>query len=317
MLSANKQEGGAYFPSSNGFAGRDEAHLVAMHPGDETMEQTWIDSLPWGQLDCSKVESEHLQTVKAASLVEFNAYDYAGYLFKVFPDDETFHAAIRQWAEEEVLHGRALGRWAMAVDPAFDFDGAVERFRIGFSLPLDVTGSVRGSRAGELVSRCIVEVGTSSFYTAFARETEEPVLRKICAHIAADEFRHYKLFYKNLKRYLARDKIGRIRRAMIAAGRIHETEDDELAYANYAANGNLARPYDREADGRDYLLRVYRMYRQGHMDRAIAMSFKAAGLKPHSRLAGASSRIAFWLLKARQRRMEKAADRDSEARRAA
>ncbi len=281
------------------------------------MTESWIDRLPWDQLDPGKVDQEHLKTVKAAALVEFNAHDYAAYLYKVFPDDSAFREAITQWAEEEVLHGLALGRWATAVDPTFDFEAAVERFRAGFSLPQDVEGSVRGSRAGELISRCIVEVGTSSFYTAFSRATQEPVLKKICARIAADEFRHYKLFYVHLKRYLEEDRIGRMRRVMIAAGRVHETEDDELAYANYAANGNLAEPYNRETYGRDYLLRAYRLYGQEHMDRAISMSFKAAGLKPQSHVARASARLAYWLLKKRQRQMERAANRDSDALRAA
>ncbi|MEO1190877.1 MAG: ferritin-like domain-containing protein [Pseudomonadota bacterium] len=274
------------------------------------MTESWIDKLPWDELDLSKVDPEHLKTVKAAALVEFNAHDYADYIYKVFPDDKDFQTAIAQWAEEEVLHGRALGRWAQAVDPTFDFDGAVTRFREGFSLPTEVEGSVRGSRAGELVARCIVETGTSSFYVAFSQASEEPVLRRICQRIAADEFRHYKLFYTHLKRYLERDQIGRMRRLMIAAGRIQETEDDELAYANYAANGDLSRPFDRESDGRDYLLRAYRLYRRDHCQRAVAMSFKAAGLKPHSRLAEYTSSVAFRLLKFRQKRMERAANRD-------
>jgi hypothetical protein len=83
---------------------------------------------------------------------------------------------------------------------------------------------------------CIVEVGTSSYYMALSEGAEEPVLKAICLKIAADEFRHYKLFYTHLKRYLERDGVGRLRRLMVALGRIHETEDDELAYAYYAAN---------------------------------------------------------------------------------
>ncbi len=281
------------------------------------MTDCWIDALPWEQLDRGKVESEHLLTVKAAALVEFNAHDYADYLNKVFPNDAEFQAAIAQWAEEEVLHGMALGRWAAEVDPDFDFDAAVKRFRDGFSLPQDVNQSVRGSRAGELVARCMVEVGTSSFYTAFAQATQEPVLKKICLRIAAEEYRHYKLFYVHLKRYLERDRIGKLRRVLIAAGRVHETEDDELAYANYAANGDLSRPYDRETHGRDYLLRAYRLYRQEHMQRAVAMAFKAAGLKPRSTMADYGSRLAFWLMKTRQRRMERAANRTASTLRAA
>ena len=49
----------------------------------------------------------------------------------------------------------------------------------------------------------MVETGTSSYYTALAEATDEPVLRQICKLIAADEYRHFKLFYDHMRRYLA------------------------------------------------------------------------------------------------------------------
>ena len=75
-----------------------------------------------------------------------------------------------------------------------------------------------------------VEVGTSSYYSALGEAAREPVLRDICKRIAADEFRHYTLFYRHLKRYLDKERIGRVRRVLVALGRITETEDDELAF---------------------------------------------------------------------------------------
>ena len=65
------------------------------------------------------------------------------------------------------------------------------------------SASRRGSRAGELVARCVVEIGTSAYYTALREAAQEPVLQEICRHIAADELRHYRLFYKHLDRVLA------------------------------------------------------------------------------------------------------------------
>ena len=53
---------------------------------------------------------------------------------------------------------------------------------------------MRGSRAGELLARCVVESGTCSYYAALRDATREPVLRQICHHIAQDEARHYRLF---------------------------------------------------------------------------------------------------------------------------
>ena len=113
---------------------------------------------------------------------------------------------------------------------------AFVRYRAGYKLPLGATQSIRGSRTGELIARCMVETGTSSYYSALAEATAEPVLRQISKHIAADEFRHYKLFYDHMRRYLAREKIGLVRRLRIALGRIGESEDDELAFAWHCGN---------------------------------------------------------------------------------
>jgi hypothetical protein len=187
-------------------------------------------------------------------------------------------------------------------DPGFDFAASFQRFTEGYSLPLDATASVRGSRAGELVARCVVEVGTSSYYSALAAASEEPVLAEICRRIAADEFRHYKLFYGHLKRYLEIEKISKLRRIMVALGRVGESEDDELAYAYYAANGGLDEAYDRSRWSRAYAARALSYYRPLHVERGIAMTFKAAGLAPRGALARLTSRGAYWLLRSRQRR---------------
>ena len=51
----------------------------------------------------------------------------------------------------------------------------------------------------------MVETGTSSYYTALGEATAEPVLKQVCKLIAADEYRHFKLFYDHMRRYLARE----------------------------------------------------------------------------------------------------------------
>ncbi len=261
-----------------------------------------LGDIPWGRFERSKVDPELLKVVKAASLVESNAGDYATYLCNVFPDDAAFQAAVRIWAREEVQHGQALGRWAALADPSFDLEASFKRFIGGYRLPLDAARSVRGTRAGELVARCVVEVGTSSYYSALGEATDEPVLREICARIAADEFRHYKLFYGHLKRYLETEPIGKLRRLLVALGRIGESEDDELAFAYYAANGARGESYDRKRWSRAYGARAFGYFRPEHIRRGVAMSFKAAGLKPRGALCRWAARGAYWLLRARRRR---------------
>lgn len=265
-----------------------------------------IDEIPWQDFDPAKVDPELVKIIKAASMVEYNGGDYADYLCNVFPDDEEFKAATRAWAAEEVQHGAALARWAMLADESFDFDFSFKRFRDGYQIPIEAEASVRGSRTGELVARCIVEVGTSSYYASISSIAEEPVLKEICRRIAADELRHYKLFYSHLKRYLEHERIGKWRRLMVALGRITESEDDELAYAYYAAN-ERERPYSRKLHGQAYLKRAYSCYRLSHLDRAVAMVFKAAGLNPQSHLARIVSRLMFSVMRLRGRWMATAA----------
>jgi rubrerythrin len=252
-----------------------------------------LDQIPWDRFDAGKVDPEILRIVKAASLVEQNGGDYAQYLCGVFHDDPDFQAVARRWGAEEIQHGQALGRWAELADPDFDHAAAARRFTAGYRVDLDARSSVRGSRSGELVARCIVETGTSSYYTALAEAVEEPVLKAICIRIAADELRHYKLFYANMKRYLEAERLGFWGRLRIAAGRIAESEDDELAYAYYAANENQ-RPYDRRRCVAAYARRAYAVYRPHHVERGIAMIFKAIGLKPHGRLNLIAARLAWW-----------------------
>jgi rubrerythrin len=259
------------------------------------------DDIPWDRFDPSKVDPDILKIVKAASMVEKNGDDYAVYLCNVFSDDPDFQDAARAWAEEEVQHGDVLGRWAELADASFRFDSCFKTFTAGYKLPLDATKSIRGSRASELVARCIVEVGTSSYYTALGNAAEEPVLKAICKNIAADELRHYKLFYSHLRGYLEKEELNQWQRLKVALTRIAESEDDELAYAYYAANGS-GEPYDRAHYSREYMRRAVRYYRPGVVERGVAMTLKAAGLKPNGWLHRVISTVAWRFMAYRQRR---------------
>ncbi|MBI1209516.1 MAG: ferritin-like domain-containing protein [Azospirillum sp.] len=266
-----------------------------------------LDDIPWGRLEPAKVDPELLKVIKAAGLVEYNAGDYATYLCNVFPDDPQFQQLARSWAVEEIQHGEALGRWATLIDPSYDFATAFARFKDGYRVPhLTATASVRGSRSGEMVARCMVETGTSSFYSAIADATDEPVLKTVAQHIAADELRHYKMFYIHLKRCLQRESLGRIRRVQIALGRIAESEDEELAYAYYAANGSNE-PFDRGACFRAYARRAFGYYQRRHLDRVVGMVFKACGLKPQTLFFSAATKLAWWFMDNKVRQLSRMA----------
>lgn len=251
-----------------------------------------LEDIPWERFDRQRVHSDMLAVVKAAALVEYNADDYAAYLRNVFVDDADFQAKTYRWSAEEKQHGEALGRWANLADPAFNFAECVQRFREGYRVPVDAAASVRGSQPGELISRCVVESATSSFYSAMHTAASEPVLRAICQRIAADEFRHYRMFYDALKRCQEKESVSRLRRARVAIGRYLEMDDDELAYAFHCANF-AGEPYERQRASKAYFRGAFQYYRESHMRRAIGMMAKAAGFDPGGRLASCAAWVAW------------------------
>lgn len=265
-----------------------------------------LDDIPWERFDRAKLDPAIVRIVKAASLVERNGAAYARHLCLIFADDPEFQQTASRWGEEEVQHGAALARWAALADPEFDFATAFARFQAGFQVDFDSDQSRRGSRSGEMVARCVVEIGTSAYYSALREAAAEPVLQEICRHIAADELRHYRLFYKNLDRLLGHEPLSRLARLRLALGRVAEAGDDELAYAYYAANEG-DRPYDRRQYSCAYARRALALYRPHHVERGIAMLLKAAGLPPNGRLGLVASRLAWRLMRYRAARLAKMA----------
>ena len=145
----------------------------------------------------------------------------------------------RNWAQEEVQHGRALGHWACLADPDFDAESAYARFIAGYRLDLEPSQS------------------------------------------------------------LEREKVGRLRRVLVALARIFESEDDELAYAHFAANAKAEETYERQRHA-DFMLGVsYSHYKRKHVDREVAMSLKTAGLDPQAAWAPWASRPAYRLVRRR------------------
>jgi hypothetical protein len=266
------------------------------------MKHWRIEQVAWDRFDASKLDRGVIPLVKAAAMVERNGDDYALYLKSVFHDDPDFSRAAENWAVEEVQHGDALGRWAMLADPSWDFEAAFARYREGYRIDVKVNASVRGSRTGELIARCMVETGTSSYYTALGEASAEPVLKEVCRLIAADEYRHFKLFYDHMKRYLARENLSFMQRLRVAAGRIGESEDDELAFAFHCGNEAVGVPYDHDRCIAGYMARAMGYYRFHHIERGMGMIFKAVGLEPRGRLSDLTARAAWRLMAWRRER---------------
>ena len=227
-------------------------------------KQGWtMDDVHWELFDPSKVEPNLLAAVKAAALVEYNAPDYVTYLKRVFADaGSQVLDALDRWGREETQHGRALGKWAETADPDFKLQ--------------------------EAFARCVVESGTSSYYSAMRDATEEPVLQEIAGRIAADEYRHYKLFYDILGAQSEPD-LGFWKKLGIAIGRVRESDDDELAFAYYCANVPSEReavtPYNRKKFSKAASRASMAVYHRKHIDKLVQMVVKAIGADPHGWMA--------------------------------
>jgi len=269
-------------------------------------KQGWtLDDVQWSKFDASKVEPRLLSAVKGAALVEFNAPDYVTYLKRVFTGDAKAIAAIEQWGIEETQHGLALARWCKLADPSFDFDDAVRRYRAGYKpehFDGDSETSIRGSRRGEMISRCVVEAGTSSYYSAIRDACDEPVLREVAGRIAADEFRHYKLFYDTLH-VQSEPELPFWRKLMVAISRINESDDDELSFSfycgNVSADRQAAQPYVRETYLKAYSAAAMSVYRRHHIRKLTQMVAKAVGADPQGALVRLASTLIWRMLSLR------------------
>lgn len=277
-------------------------------PDGDVYEAGWtLDHIPWSRFDASRVNETLLAAVKAASLVEYNAPDYVKYLTTVYRDQpEDVRRDIERWGGEEIQHGLALGRWAELADPGFDFQAAFARFRKLYRAPHFecAQSSVRGSRRGEMIARCVVESGTSSLYSALRDGTEEPVLKEIAARIAGDEFRHYRMFY-DIMRGDHEPELPRWRKFLIAVSRVNESSDDELACAFYCANvpaqdsGRI--PYRRRYYARMYRNTIMSFYRRHHVEKLVKMVVMPAGINPSGRLVTLAAGVIWRLLTRRVR----------------
>jgi len=270
-------------------------------------KQGWtMDDIHWSLFDREKVEPTLLAAIKAAALVEYNAPDYVTYLKRVFAgSNPSTMASLEQWGQEEAQHGRALGRWAEMADPSFKLEDAFARFRKGYTpahFAGTEAGSVRGSRRGEMIARCVVESGTSSYYSAIRDATEEPVLQEIAGRIAADEYRHYKLFYDTLNAQSEPD-LSLWKKLWIAIGRVRESDDDELAFSFYCANvppeEELVKPYNRKTYSRLASQASMSVYNRRHIQKLVQMVIKAVGANPHGWLANTAGEVLWRRLSAK------------------
>src|SRR6185503_17313141 len=177
------------------------------------------------------------------------------------------------------------------------------------------------SRRGEMIARCVVESGTSSLYSAIRDATDEPVLKEVAGRIAADEFRHYKLFYEMLLEEDSEPDLPTWRKIWVAMTRINESDDDELSFAYYcgnvAADQEKIMPYRRTEYSRAHHAKCLTLYRRHHIDKMVKMVLKPAGVNPSGTVGSWASAAVWRVLRLRAGGLQKAAANSNDVAKAA
>jgi rubrerythrin len=184
-----------------------------MTPSREEKKHWTVEDIDFTRIDVARVRQDEdlFYLVACASFIESGSDLYTHNLVEYYSGDAEVEGWLRgQWEKEELQHGAALRAYVQYVWPEFDWERAYQGFLDEYSQYCKVE-LLEPTRAQELAARCVVETGTSTYYRALARATDEPVLKHLAGLIANDEVNHYKHFYKYFRRYRSQEKVGRSR----------------------------------------------------------------------------------------------------------
>lgn len=193
-----------------------------------------LADIAWDEIDCAAIvdDEQIFFLVAAASFIEITSDTYTRNLIEFCAgDDEVVDWLEHGWQHEEVQHGVALRRYVETAWPSFDWESAYRSFHSEYMQFCQVE-LLAPTRALEMVARCVVETGTSSFYRMLADASPEPVLRRLAGFISVDEVNHYKNFYRFFRFYAEREHPSRVdvMRQLVHRLRLIDAEDAAVAF---------------------------------------------------------------------------------------
>ncbi len=208
-----------------------------------------LDSIPWSEVRRERVaDSEELfYMVAGASFIETTSDLYTRNLVRHFADNaEVSEWLERGWEPEELQHGRALREYVRHAWPEFDWERQYAAFFADYSA-LCKPEMLLPLRSLELASRCVVEMGTASYYTALHHAGDEPVLALLAKYIYEDEVGHYKYFYKYFRQYREIENPSRTQVFGALWKRLMTIEDEDSYFAikHVHAARHPDQPYDK------------------------------------------------------------------------
>ncbi len=195
------------------------------------------EEIPYEQIDTGKVKEKDFlfYLITSASFIEITSDVYEKNLATFYSDNPKVVEWLQNvWEPEEIQHGRALKKYVQTVWPEFDWERAYERFKKEY-LPHCTLDEFQPTKAREMLARMVVETGTSTFYKAverFSEDTKEPILAKISHNISKDEVYHYDKFYEAYLYYNEKEKLGKDQIVKVIYDRLKmvDGEDGRLAY---------------------------------------------------------------------------------------
>jgi len=255
-----------------------------------TRQPPWsLDDIPYHAIETGRIRDDDalFLLVCSASFVESGSDTYTGNLVARFADDDEVATWLREhWEPEELQHGRALQAYVRHVWPSFDWDAAYADFFAEYERVCTVE-ELEPTRGQEMAARCIVEMGTTTYYQAIHAATTEPVLRGLAWRIRSDEVRHYKHFHAFFQKYRRTEHLGRrhVLAALVRRAVELRNEDAAIALRHVATWRRRSRlddgapgdvPSDSELKHQAYGV----VSRHLPMDLAVRMALKPLQLSP-------------------------------------
>ncbi|MBL8299656.1 MAG: ferritin-like domain-containing protein [Rhodanobacteraceae bacterium] len=203
--------------------------------------------------------------LRTTALVESRADQYGDYLRAVFATrGPHWRHAIDAWNREEREHGRALRRLCEA-QGEFAFEYAMTSYLAGVDYHACDGLSVRGSIAGELVARCVVEALASTFYRVLRDSCADETGRAVLHTLALDEARHYGMFRALLADEQQRAPLRGWQRIRVGLRRMLELSDDQILFAAWLVATTAPSHYCRRTTAARYGAALYPRYRFDHL----------------------------------------------------
>ena len=170
----------------------------------EMANSDWsLDDIALDRVETERVRwhEELFLLLAGASFVETGSDLYTRNLVERFHDDADVSSWLTDhWQPEELQHGRALRAYVNRVWPEFDWQAAFAAFLADYSRSC-TEEELERTHCLEMAARCVVEMGTATYYRAIRDLSVEPVLGRLVGFIQRDEVRHYKHFYRYFNKY--------------------------------------------------------------------------------------------------------------------